>query len=216
MRATSLSPIEATVLTAGLVLLVCYGWSRADAAIGAAIDLQSFEQQAPDTTLWSESRVRQYRASAVVPHRALVGVLRIARLDLRAPLYPDTSEVHLNRGVALIPAMSRPGEGGNLGIAGHRDGYFRALKDIRIGESIDVLTHERTYRYRITQVNIVDKLDTSPLQPTHDATITLVTCYPFYMVGEAPRRFIVRGELIAAEPADSRPNDQPTTARRGA
>jgi LPXTG-site transpeptidase (sortase) family protein len=216
MRPASLSPIEASCLAAGIALLVFYGWTRADAALGAALDLEAFEQQAPDTTLWSVSRIREYRASAVLPHRELVGVLRIARLDLRAPLYPDTSEVHLNRGVALIPAMSTPGESGNVGIAGHRDGFFRVLKDIRVGESVEVLTHERTYRYRITRLSIVDKLDTAPLQPTPAPAITLVTCYPFYMVGEAPRRFIVRGELIATEPAGLQPHNQPSIARRGA
>jgi len=215
MRRVLVSSTEVILLSAGFVLLAVYGWARADAAIGAAVDLASFEQQAPDMALWSQSRVRQYRASAVLPHRALVGVLRVSRLDLRAPLYPDTSEVHLNRGVGLIAAMSRPGEGGNLGIAGHRDGFFRTLKDVRVGDSIEVLTHDRIYRYRITQLDVVEKFDTTPLQPTRGATITLVTCYPFYMVGEAPQRFVVRGELIA-EPSGPTAVHDPSTARRGA
>jgi len=211
---TILSAVEILLLILGLGFLAVYGWSRADAAVGSAIDMQGFEQEPVDTTLWSESRLRQYELSIAPPRQEVVGLLRIPQINLRAPLYSDTREAHLNRGVGLIPAMSVPGEGGNLGIAGHRDGFFRALKDIGAGQYVEVLTREHLYRYRISSTAIVERFDTTLLRRTQNATITLVTCYPFYLVGHAPQRFIVRGELTAIEANHSRASQSPSTSRR--
>lgn len=206
---------EATLLLAGVALVVVYGWAHADAAVGGAIDMKHFESAAPDTSLWSSSRLRAYRSSTASPSQhEVLGMLRIPQLNLRAPLYPDTHWIHLNRGVGLIPAMADPGRAGNLGIAGHRDGFFRALKDIKIGMGIEVLTRERLYRYRVTDIAVVDKTDTGLLQPTRSATISLVTCYPFYYVGSAPQRYVVRGELTSHRPLQ--PSLRHSTPRRKA
>jgi LPXTG-site transpeptidase (sortase) family protein len=188
---------EAALFTAGAMLLTIYAWSRADAFVGSAADIRRFEEQMPDTTLWSSSRLRSYQTAAAAPRAEVVGVIEIPRVSLRAPIYPDIREVHLNRGVGLIPAMSVPGQMGNLGLAGHRDGFFRALKDVAIGEHIDVVTRDRQYRYQVVSTTIVKSDDVALLQRTGDPVITLVTCYPFYLVGHAPQRFIVRGQLLS-------------------
>ena len=92
---------------------------------------------------------------------------------------------------------------GNLGIAGHRDGFFRGLKDIEVGDSIEMLTHQGNSEFVVSSITIVDPTDVSVLAPTDSSTITLVTCYPFYFVGHAPKRYIVKGELVSNQVSQS-------------
>lgn len=190
---------ELTVLKIGLVLFSLYMLVRVDAIAGASRDLAWFVDRPPDTSLWSASRLNRYNSAATPPPHALAGALIIRSLDLAAPIYVDTREVHLNRGVGLVAAMAMPGEPGNVGIAGHRDGHFRVLKNIETGDAIEILTHDRTLRYRVLSTSIVERDDTSVLRATQSPTLTLVTCYPFYFVGRAPQRFIVRGELVSSD-----------------
>ena len=81
--------------------------------------------------------------------------------------------------------------------SGHRDGFFRVLKDIELGDSIEMLTHNGNSEFVVSSITIVDPTDVSVLGPTDNSSITLVTCYPFYFVGHAPKRFIVKGELLS-------------------
>lgn len=190
--------LEIVCWAAGLGLAGLYGWARADAALHRTADLARFEAGLQtDSSLWSASRVQAYKASSHLPSGELLGVLSIPSVALKAPLYGDTRPLHLNRGVGLIEKTARPGAGGNLGIAGHRDGFFRALETIRVGERIEVLTRDRAYHYRIVRTAVVDRADTDLLQPTEQPVVTLVTCHPFRFVGHAPRRFVVRGMLVA-------------------
>jgi sortase A len=129
-----------------------------------------------------------------------LAVLRIPGIELEVPVLDGTDEVTLNRAVGWIPGTARPGEPGNLGIAGHRDGFFRGLKDLRLGDRIELETLTQNGVYVIDDLLIVDPEDTFVLEPTTSPAITLVTCYPFYHVGKAPRRYIVRANL--AESAD--------------
>jgi sortase A len=122
-------------------------------------------------------------------------VLRIPRLTLEVPVYGDTSDLNLDRGAGRIPGTAGLEQSGNIGIAAHRDGFFRKLKDVELGMVI-ILEHSgRAQRYHITEISIVSPEDGSVLAPTDKPSVTLVTCYPFYFVGSAPQRFIVRGEL---------------------
>ena len=85
------------------------------------------------------------------------------------------------------------GESGNIGIAGHRDGFFRALKDIAMGDLITLSSRTATTTYSVDQIEIVTPEDVSVLAPRAGPSVTLVTCYPFYYSGDAPQRFIVHG-----------------------
>jgi len=131
----------------------------------------------------------------------LSGVLEIPSLGLSTPLYSDSSEINLNRGAGLIAGMAGPGEGGNLGVAAHRDGIFRALENIQVGAVIEVRTASIHYVYRVASIAIVDRTDAALLRRTGEPSITLVTCYPFRFVGPAPRRFVVRGLLDSTREA---------------
>jgi sortase A len=151
----------------------------------------------PDYSLWSSKRINDYHISKKQRDDAPLAILSIDKLDLKVPVYNGTDEINLNRGAGRIKGTARVGSPGNLGIAAHRDGFFRVLKDIEIGDSIDMLTHQGTSEFVVSSITIVDPKDISVLAPTDDQTITLVTCYPFYFVGHAPKRYIVKGELLS-------------------
>jgi sortase A len=112
-------------------------------------------------------------------------------LDIRAPVFEGTDEWELNRGLGWIQGTASPGEAGNVGIAGHRDGFFRALKDVRVGDDIELLTLRRAASYTVDAIEIVTPDNVGVLRPRGAPSLTLVTCYPFYFVGDAPQRFIV-------------------------
>lgn len=149
----------------------------------------------PDQSTWAPGRIAAYAASTVETGSNRgdpVALLRIPSVGIEVPVYPNIEERNLNRGAGLIDGTATPGSDGNIGIAAHRDGYFRALKDIAVGDALELRSPTQLRRYRVSDISIVQPTDTSPLQATAGPAITLVTCYPFHFVGNAPQRFIVR------------------------
>jgi sortase A len=196
--------LERLAWIAGIISSLVYGVARTDGEIGRRVEIHRLDESgAADRTEWSRSRLRAYEMSLAAPTGPVLGVLHIPSANIEVPLYADTSELHLNRGVGLIEHTAAPGGGGNLGIAGHRDGFFRALGRVRAGNNIEVRTRERRYVYRVAFVAVAASTDARLLAPTDHAVVTLVTCYPFYFVGHAPQRFVVRGVLISSEPRAS-------------
>ena len=151
----------------------------------------------PDYSLWSSKRIDDYHEGNTQRNDAPLAILSIDKLDLKVPVYNGTDEISLNRGAGRIKGTARVDSVGNLGIAAHRDGFFRVLKDIEVGDSIGMLTHQGKTEFVVSSITIVDPSDISVLAPTDNPTITLVTCYPFYFVGHAPKRYIVKGELLS-------------------
>lgn len=145
-----------------------------------------------DQGLWSAQRVRDYTAGAEDAGAPPLALLTIDTLDLTVPVYDGTEEDVLSRGVGRVRGTARVDTEGNLGIAGHRDSFFRPLKDIREGDRIELRTAGGTVTYSVSSIVIVDPEDVSVLAPTSERTLTLVTCYPFYYVGHAPKRYIVK------------------------
>jgi sortase A len=156
------------------------------------VKLQSAAGFTPDTSLWSVERIRAWHDTQDDEAPVPLAVLRIARLKIEVAVLEGTDEWTLNRAVGLIEDTARPGSGGNVGLAGHRDGFFRALKDIREGDAIELALPRGTEQYLVVRTWLVMPEDVSVLDPTGEPSITLVTCYPFYYVGSAPQRFIVR------------------------
>jgi LPXTG-site transpeptidase (sortase) family protein len=150
----------------------------------------------PDQALWGKSRIAAYTASLNAVLSPATGVLTIPRIDLTVPIFEGTSELVLNRGVGRIEGTAQLGARGNVGIAGHRDGFFRGLKDIGVGDTLELQWLDGAMRFRISELLIVEPTDVYVLDPTEDSTLTLVTCYPFYFVGEAPQRFIVKAVAV--------------------
>ena len=130
-----------------------------------------------------------------------LALLRIPRLEIDVPVFEGTDDLVLNRGVGRIEGTAFPGEAGNIGIAGHRDGFFRPLKDIVVGDTIVLDSTSETTTFLVEELHIVDPSDVWVLEATDTPSVTLVTCYPFYFIGSAPQRFIVRASTSAvAEP----------------
>jgi sortase A len=146
----------------------------------------------PDKALWNATRITDYEDSLKVDMAPPLGILTIEKLDIQIPIFNGTEDLPLNRGVGRIKGMAKMDEDGNLGIAGHRDGIFRGLKDIQMGDEIEIQTTSGVENYAVSSITIVPKNDISILAPTDDKTLTLVTCYPFYFVGHAPKRYIVK------------------------
>ncbi len=156
-----------------------------------------------DYSLWDEGRIEEYEESLEHDFGPPLAILRIPALDLQVPLLEGTNDLVLNRGVGRIVETARPGELGNIGIAGHRDGFFRGLKDISEGDTIELETLTATDIYRIDAIRIVTPQDVHVLEHQSVPTLTLVTCYPFYFVGKAPKRYIVSATLVASDSLSS-------------
>ncbi len=126
----------------------------------------------------------------------LLGRLRIPRLHLAAMVREGADSGTLRRAIGHIPGTALPGRAGNVGLAGHRDTFFRALRNIEKDDTIDFETDSGTFRYAVQSTQIVSPRDVSVLRAAGGRTLTLVTCYPFYYVGSAPKRFIVRAVQV--------------------
>lgn len=129
----------------------------------------------------------------------LLGRLEAPSVKLSTAVLEGSDDATLSRGSGHIEDTPFPGQPGNVGIAGHRDTTFRALRNIHVGDTLEYKTADRRYRYRISQTMIVGPDDVYVLDPTPRPALTLVTCYPFEFVGHAPRRFIVRADLVGEE-----------------
>jgi LPXTG-site transpeptidase (sortase) family protein len=134
------------------------------------------------------------------PHGGLVGRMEIPRLNLSAVIFEGTDEPVLSEGVGHLTGSALPGQKGNIVLAGHRDSFFRALRNIKGGDVVDVDTEQGSRRYVVTTTRIIQPTQIEVLEPTRNPTLTLVTCYPFYYVGHAPKRFIVQGTLAEVQP----------------
>lgn len=174
-----------------LVGFVCLG-------IYAAATVQSWWHQ---KQLENEFEQQMYKpapmektASAVrkLKEGELVGRLEIPKLDVSVMVMEGIGSRTLRLGAGRIPGTATPWTTGNMGIAAHRDTFFRPLGDLQKDDTITFTTVDGTREYKVTSTQIVKPEDTHVLKPTGKDTITLVTCYPFYYVGPAPQRFIVQ------------------------
>jgi sortase A len=148
-----------------------------------------------DFASWSIKRVQAYRDSFLEKVDAPLAVLRIPKIHLEVPVFNGTDDTTLNRGVGRIVGTAQVGAGGNLGIAGHRDGFFRGLKNVAQGDVIELARSGQIDFYVIDGIQIVNPKDVSVLYSTPAPSLTLVTCFPFYYAGSAPQRYIVRASL---------------------
>ena len=145
-----------------------------------------------DLTLWSAPRIAAWHKARDLTSPTPLAILRIPRIHLDVPVLEGTDELTLDRAVGHIENTAMPGGGGNVGIAGHRDGFFRGLMNVVPGDAIQLDTLHGSETFRIERTWIVSPEDVSVLDPTSERSLTLVTCYPFYFVGPAPQRYIVR------------------------
>ena len=142
------------------------------------------------------ARAAMTYAPVTVRTGGLVGMLDVPRLKLTTPVIEGDDDTTLKRAVGHLPDTPLPWERGNSAFAGHRDGLFRPLKDIKVGDEIRFRTSRAEFRYRVTETSIVTPDDVSVLENRSKPTLTLITCYPFHYVGNAPKRFIIHAERL--------------------
>jgi sortase A len=192
----------------GLILIGFYVFARIHGFLWnyAAIEAQTQTSQeetnsetSVDFSLWDTKRIQAYKESLLKKFDPPLAVLRINPIELEVSVLEGTDEITLNRAVGHIAGTANISSNGNIGIAGHRDGFFRGLKDIKLGDVIEISTSRETRNYTVDKIVIVKPEDVWVLNPRTSPSITLVTCYPFYFIGHAPDRYIVQASLINAQ-----------------
>jgi len=221
IRIQALKSLETLLALAGLVLVIAAAVLYVTGRVYSHMAIAKFNSElhaqttsgpppvpggAPvDYSLWSEKRIRQYEATLSEHFDEPLGLLRIGKIHLEVPIFNGTDDEILNRGVGRIEGTARVGEAGNLGIAGHRDGFFRGLKDVTTGDTIELETASGTLTYTIDSIKIVNPSDVSVLRNGPTESLTLVTCFPFYFIGSAPQRYIVHASVSGDSKAVSEP-----------
>lgn len=205
---------ERILLAIGLTLLAIWGAARFHRAVLSRAAIARFQIEkttspAPNSSatfdpvsltrvdfrLWSTKRIEAYEDSLAKKADLPLAILRIPKIDLEVPVFNDTDDLTLDRGVGRILGTAQIGRAGNLGIAGHRDGFFRGLKDLELADAIEIQRPGGTDQYSVSQIKIVDPTDISVLKAKSESTLTLVTCFPFYYVGSAPKRYVVTASI---------------------
>ena len=148
--------------------------------------------------LLSDRRVGSQGARAVSMD-GLIGRMVIPSLGFSAVVIEGVGRTALRRGVGHIPGTALPGDAGNVGLSGHRDTFFRPLKDLKIKDEIQFSTINGDFTYQVESLKVVAPGDVGVLAPSHENVLTLVTCYPFFYIGSAPKRFVVRARQMSAE-----------------
>jgi sortase A len=156
------------------------------------------EQRAAQSTAQPESQSPRKRAPAAAMH-GLIGRIEIPRLLLSAVVVEGIGRTALRRAVGHIPGTALPGEPGNVGLAGHRDTFFRILKDLRTGDEIQLSTPGGTFKYVVESLLVVAPDNIGVLAPSSENALTLVTCYPFFYIGAAPKRWIVKARQVSPQ-----------------
>jgi sortase A len=208
--------IERFFLITGLVLLLVCVVMRVDGLVMSRAAIWSYEahqsesatadsaggkpdSSSLDFSLWSEKRVSAYKAALAMKLDAPLAILSIPRIGVEVPVFDGTDDLILNRGAGRISGTAKPGQPGNIGIAAHRDGFFRSLKDIRVGDRIALKAQSNEFLYTVDDIEIVLPTDVSVLRNRPSSSVTLVTCYPFYFVGDAPQRYIVHASIVDSD-----------------
>ena len=192
-----------------VVALLSLGWYAAVQTV-AALDQAQWTRQLEQIRSSSSAAARTAGTSgssgttgpsirATRVSRSLVGRLELPRLGLSAIVREGVDARTLRSAVGHIPDTALPGEEGNAAFAGHRDTFFRGLRNVRGGDQVVVTTPDGVFNYIVRETRIVKPTDASALEPTSKPTLTLITCYPFDYIGFAPKRFIVRATMAVPD-----------------
>jgi len=194
-RRKTLQWAERLLILVGVLCLGYFLYTYAEATL-----YQTFEDRELDKILNEEVAP----APRAAPRRifaagSTVGRIEIPRLGVSAVIKAGSDARTLRLAVGYIPGTALPGDRGNFGLAGHRDTFFRKLRDINPDDEIRIVTTDGVFRYYVQRTSVVMPQDVWVLDPTNYPALTLVTCYPFSYIGSAPKRFIVRAGLQKTE-----------------
>lgn len=142
---------------------------------------------------------RRRTAAASRITRVPLAELSIPRVGLSAIVLEGSDRYTLRVGLGHVAATALPGQTGNAVITGHRDSFFWPLRNIQVDDDIWIHMAGDRVHYRVSWFRVVSASELSVLAQTTDATLTLVTCFPFWFIGPAPERFVVRAIRAADE-----------------
>ncbi len=177
-------------LAFGLLALGYAGFVFADAYAYQTLEMKKFE---PPSPLYEPH---------VLADGEVIGEIQVSRLGLNVIVVEGESHANLRRAVGHLSKSPLPGESGNVALVGHRDTFFRPLRDIRLGDEIRFKTRQRSFDYLVESIEVVDPTDVRVLKSSTGHDLTLLTCFPFYYVGPAPKRFVVRAREIGGMPGE--------------
>jgi sortase A len=181
---------QRALFACGVLLLGYCGYALADAWLFQRRESRDLERMLRD---------REIAASEPAPAAAadgLIGRIEIPRLLLSVIVVEGIGKTSLLRAVGHIPGTALPGQPGNVGLAGHRDTFFRPLKDLKIKDEVQISTLKGNFNYEVESLRVVEPENVGVLAASGENVLTLVTCYPFYYFGPAPKRWIVRARQV--------------------
>ncbi len=171
-------------LTLGILALGYAGFVFADSHTYQALEMKKFKQAG------------RLSEPHLLAEGGLIGEIQVPRLGLSAIVVQGDSPTNLRRAVGHLPKSALPGDWGNVALAGHRDTFFRPLRDIRVGDEIRFKTPKRSFEYLVESIAVVAPSEIQVLETSTGHDLTFITCFPFYYVGPAPKRFVVRAREV--------------------
>jgi len=189
-----LTRAQRALLACAFLLLGYWGFAVLD-----AWTFQSRESRDLDRLLADQRATSESKGVPAVAADGLIGRLEIPRLGIAAVVVEGIDRTTLRRAAGHIPGTALPGQAGNIGVAGHRDTFFRGLKDLRTNDEIHFSTPAGEFSYEVESLRVVEPSNIGVLAPSHENVLTLVTCYPFFYVGASPKRFIVRARQVSSK-----------------
>jgi sortase A len=190
---------QRTLLVCGILLLGYCGFVLVDSWLFQRRANRDLDRLLSDRRAASEvaPKLESPKIAPALADDELIGRIEIARLGLSVVVVEGVDKVELRHAVGHIPGTALPGEDGNVGLAAHRDTFFSPLKDIKVLDEIQVSTAKGKIKYQVVSLKVVNPEDVGVLAPSGENVLTLVTCYPFYFVGPAPKRWIVRARQVS-------------------
>jgi sortase A len=180
-------------LAAGILALGYAGYVIGDAQAYQAVEKSRFEN------------VSRSEGPHTVAEGGVIGEIDVPRLGIQTMVVEGDSNRILRRAVGHMPETPLPWESGNVALAGHRDSFFRPLRNVRSGDAITLKTVNGDFQYEVESTEVVPANDMHVLEASSGRTLTLITCFPFYYVGSAPNRFIVRAREVGSPPQVTEP-----------
>ena len=171
-------------LAIGLLAMGYAGFVFADSHAYQALEMKKFKQ------------ARRLSRPRILVEGDVIGEIQVPRLRLNAMVVQGDSPANLKRAVGHLTESALPGEWGNVALAGHRDTFFRPLRDIRLGDEIRFKTRERSFEYRVESIEVVAPTEIRVLESSTGHDLTLLTCFPIRYVGPAPKRLVVRAREV--------------------
>lgn len=196
---------QGALFAIGIFLLAYCGFALMDAWFFQRRESSDLDRLMRDrrtssaSTPSSESAAETRHAPAVGAEDGLIGRIEIPRLLLSAVVVEGSDARTFRRAVGHIAGTALPGQPGNVGLAGHRDTFFRSLRDLRVKDEVQFSTLKGDFKYEVESIMVVEPDNVDVLAPSDENELTLVTCYPFSYIGTAPKRFVARARQVSPQ-----------------